>query len=84
MSELFKPMVDRVIDLGEYEGPSDTASVVTDIFRVAATLLQGSGGDYCACQMFPCECVEVFREDLVQCVAVRHPSLVPSSGGSES
>jgi hypothetical protein len=23
--------------------------------------------------MFPCECVEVFMDDLAACVAVRHP-----------
>lgn len=79
MSDLFTPMVDRVVELGAYDGPTDTASVVTDMFRVMATLLQGSGGDYCACNIFPCECVEVFRDDLARCIAVRHPTLVPES-----
>lgn len=74
---MLEPMVDRVLALGAYEGPTDTTAVVTDIFRVAATLLQGSGGDYCACNFFPCECVEVFRDDLARCVAVRHPYLLP-------
>ena len=74
---MFEPMVDRVLALGAYEGPTDTTAVVTDIFRVAATLLQGSGGDYCACNVFPCECVEVFRDDLARCIAVRHPDLLP-------
>lgn len=73
MSDLFRPMVDRVIELGAYDGPNDTKSVIEDIYRVASTLLQGSGGDYCACAMSPCECVEVFMNDLARCVAVRHP-----------
>lgn len=72
-NDLFRPMVERVLELGAYEGPKDLPAVVEDIFRVANTLLQGSGGDYCACQTFPCECVEVFWGDLVTCVTTRHP-----------
>lgn len=68
-----EPMVDRVLALGAYEGEADAGSVLADIYRVASTLLQGSGGDYCACQMFPCECVMVFMDDLARCVEVRHP-----------
>lgn len=69
----FRPMVEKIKELGLYEGPKDVSSVIKDIYRVAATLLQGSGGDYCACQTFPCECVEVFMDDLAACVAIRHP-----------
>jgi hypothetical protein len=71
--DLSKSMAENVKALGAYEGPKDLTSVIQDIYRVATTLLQGSGGDYCACQMFPCECVEVFMDDLAACVAVRHP-----------
>lgn len=67
----FKPMVERVIELGAYDGPKDLSSVIQDIYRVAETLLQA--GEYCACQTFPCECNEVFMGDLMACVAVRHP-----------
>jgi hypothetical protein len=81
MRDPFKPVVDRVLELGAYDGPDDVTSVIADIYRVAATLLQGSGGDYCACQMFPCECVEVFMGDLAACVAVRHPHAVPTPVG---
>lgn len=77
MTDPFMPMVARVLELGTYDGPKDVTSVIADIYRVAATLLQGSGGDYCACHTFPCECVEVFMGDLAECVAVRHPDVAP-------
>jgi hypothetical protein len=50
--DLSKSMAENVKALGVYEGPKDLTSVIQDIYRVATTLLQGSGGDYCACQMF--------------------------------
>lgn len=84
MTDPFEPMVDRVIKLGAYEGSTDVASVIQDIYSVAATLLQGSGGDYCACQTFPCECVEVFMEDLARCVAARHPEAPQPSGADRA
>lgn len=64
---------ERVIALGAYEGPKDVNSVIKDIYRVASTLLQGYGMEYCACQLGPCECVMVFMDDLATCVAARHP-----------
>lgn len=84
MTDPFEPMVDRVIALGAYEGATDTSAVIRDIYRVAGTLLQGSGGDYCACHTFPCECVEVFMNDLARCVAVRHPGVAPQPAEQES
>lgn len=72
---VFEPMVDRVVALGAYEGETDTGSLLADIYRVASTLLQGSGGDYCACMTVPCECVMVFMDDLAHCIKVRHPDV---------
>ncbi|MDR6867666.1 hypothetical protein J2Y69_002270 [Microbacterium resistens] len=66
-------MVERIKAFGEYDGSADPGEVIRDVWKVASTLLQGSGGDYCACQLFPCECVMRFMDDLAECVTARHP-----------
>lgn len=77
MSTEIPRMSDRVKALGQYEGDVTPENVITDVFQVIATLLQGSGGDYCACLSVPCECVCEFQSDLAALMAVRWPSLVP-------
>lgn len=72
---VFEPMVDRIIALGAHEEETDAGALLADIYRVASTLLQGSGGDYCACMTIPCGCVMVFMDDLAQCIEVRHPDV---------
>lgn len=64
--------VERIKAVGTYDGEQDPHSIIRDVYRVAATLLHGEGWDYCACQMYPCECVMKFMDDLAACVNHRH------------
>ncbi|QEA30405.1 hypothetical protein FGL91_18740 [Microbacterium sp. CBA3102] len=71
MSE--QTMVERINALGEYDGTADPREIIRDVWKVASTLLRGEGGEYCACQTYPCECVMRFMDDLAECVTTRHP-----------
>ena len=82
MSEQSK--VDRIKELGPYVGPTEPGDIIRDVWRVASTLLKGQGWDYCGCQLFPCECVMRFMDDLAECVTARHPgSRADRETGSE-
>lgn len=65
--------IDRVKELGEHDGPRDAVSVIRDVFRVMATLIQSD--EYCWCQSFPCECVMTLFDDMTDCLEVRYPEL---------
>lgn len=59
--------------LGATDVGADPVAVIKDTFRVIATLIQSD--EYCWCQTFPCECVMVLFDDLIECMEKRYPNL---------
>lgn len=66
-------VAERILALGQYDGPLEPGDVIRDVWSVASTLLHNHGWDYCACQLDPCECVMRFMDDLAEIITTRHP-----------